>query len=95
MHRADLVELLAKALPDGVVRTGHRAVGFEQDDGKAPCLFANGASIEADVLIAADGIHSDLRQFVAPPSRPVFHGSVAYRGVLPHRLIRDWRPIAG
>src|SRR5207253_2940434 len=24
MHRADLVELLAKALPDGVVRTGHR-----------------------------------------------------------------------
>jgi 2-polyprenyl-6-methoxyphenol hydroxylase-like FAD-dependent oxidoreductase len=90
MHRADLVELLAKALPDGVVRTGHRAVGFEQDDGKARVSFANGASLEADVLIAADGIHSELRQFVAPPSRPVFHGSVAYRGVLPHRLIRDW-----
>ena len=32
MHRADLVELLANALPDGVVRTGHRAVGFEQDE---------------------------------------------------------------
>ena len=90
MHRADLVELLANALPDGVVRIGHRAVGFEQDDRKARMLFANSASVEADGVIAADGIHSELRQFVAPPSRPVFHGSVAYRGVLPHYLIRDW-----
>ena len=35
MHRADLVEILAKALPAGVVRTGHRGIGFEQDDDKA------------------------------------------------------------
>jgi salicylate hydroxylase len=90
MHRADLVELLARALPDGVVRTGHRAIGFEQNESKGRVLFAKGTSIEADVVIAADGIHSELRQFVAPPSRPVFHGSIAYRGVLPHRLIRDW-----
>src|SRR5438094_720031 len=53
-------------------------------------LFANGASAEADVVIAADGIHSELRQYVAPPSRPVFHGTVAYRGVLPHRAIPHW-----
>jgi salicylate hydroxylase len=90
MHRADLVELLAKALPDGVVRTGHRASGFEQTDSKARVLFANGASAEADIVIAADGIHSELRQYVAPPSRPVFHGSVAYRGVLPTSAIPDW-----
>jgi salicylate hydroxylase len=90
MHRADLVELLAKALPDGGVHTGHRASGVEQTDGKARVLFANGASAEADVVVAADGIHSELRQYVAPPSRPVFHGSVAYRGVLPLRAIPDW-----
>src|SRR3979490_1093945 len=30
MHRADLVEMLAAALPRGVVRTGHRGVGFAQ-----------------------------------------------------------------
>jgi salicylate hydroxylase len=90
MHRADLVELLAKALPDGVVHTGHRASGFEQTNGKARVLFANGASAEADIVIAADGIHSELRQYVAPPSRPVFHGSVAYRGVLPTSAIPDW-----
>jgi len=90
MHRADLVELLAKALPADVVHTGHRAAGFEQTGEKARVSFANGISAEADVVISADGIHSELRQFVAPPSRPVFHGSVAYRGVLPRHLIADW-----
>src|SRR6201991_1171121 len=39
MHRADLVELLAQALPDGVVRTAHRAVDFEQTDDRARVSF--------------------------------------------------------
>ena len=37
---------------------------------------------EADLVIAADGIHSTLRRFVTGASTPVFSGSVAYRGVL-------------
>ena len=85
MHRADLVELLAAALPGW--RGAHRPSrhGLRADRrSSARVLFADGASAEADVVVAADGIHSELRQFVAPPSRPVFHGSVAYRGVLPH-----------
>ena len=35
-------------------------------------------------MIAADGIHSELRPYVFPPSQPVFHGSVAYRGLVAH-----------
>ena len=85
MHRADLVDMLAAALPPGVVHTGHRCTGFEQDGDVARVSFANGAIAEADIVIAADGIHSELRHYVAPPSRPVFSGSVAYRGVIPHR----------
>jgi salicylate hydroxylase len=90
MHRADFVDFLAKALPAGVVHTGHKAIGFEQHGDKAKVLFANGARAEADVVIAADGIHSELRQFVVPPSKPVFHGSVAYRGTVPHDKVPDW-----
>ena len=90
MHRADLVEMLSSALPSGVVRTGHRGTGFEQTSEVARVSFANGAVAEGDVVIAADGIHSELRHHAAPPSRPIFHGSVAYRGVLPHRRIPHW-----
>jgi salicylate hydroxylase len=90
MHRADLVEILANALPTQVVHTGHRCTGFEQDGEGARVSFANGAVVEGDLVIAADGIHSELRQNVVPPSRPVFSGSVAYRGVVPHELIPHW-----
>ena len=90
MHRADLVDMLASALPTGTVRSGHRCSGFEQDSETARVSFANGASAEADVVIAADGIHSELRPYVFPPSSPVFHGSVAYRGLVPHERMPDW-----
>ena len=90
MHRADLVALLAAALPAGVVHTGHRCTGFAQDDDVARLTFADGATAEADIVIAADGIHSELRPYVFPPSRPVFHGSVAYRGLVPHERIPHW-----
>lgn len=89
MHRADLVEMLAAVLP-GVVHTGYRCSGFEQTGDAARVSFANGAIAEADVVIAADGIHSELQRYVTPPSRPVFHGSVAYRGVLAHQRIPHW-----
>ena len=46
MHRADLVDFLAAALPAGVVRCGHRAIGFEQVGDVARVRFANGASAE-------------------------------------------------
>jgi salicylate hydroxylase len=90
MHRADFVAFMAEALPAGVVHTGHRCTGFEQDRDRARVSFANGAVVEADIVIGADGIHSALRPCVFPPSRPVFSGSVAYRGVVPHKAVPDW-----
>jgi salicylate hydroxylase len=90
MHRADLVDMLAQALPDGIVHTGKRGISVEQTGETARVTFTDGATAEADIVIAADGIHSELRHYVVPPSKPVFHGSVAYRGVLPHALIPDW-----
>ena len=48
-------------------------------------------------MIAADGIHSTLQQFVVAPSAPLSSGSVAYRGVVsaasvswPAGAMRNW-----
>jgi salicylate hydroxylase len=90
MHRADLVDMLAAALPAGLVHTGHRCVGFEQDGQTARLSFANGTSAAADIVIAADGIHSELRPFVFAASQPTFSGSVAYRGLVPHERVPGW-----
>ena len=90
MHRADLVDFLAAALPAGVVHCGHRGIGFEQNGDVARVKFANGATAEADVVVAADGIHSELRPYVFPPSKPVFHGTVSYRGLVSRQRLQDW-----
>jgi 2-polyprenyl-6-methoxyphenol hydroxylase-like FAD-dependent oxidoreductase len=90
MHRADLVAILADALPSEVVHTGHRRTAFEQDGNVARVSFSNGSIVAADAVVAADGIHSELRPYVFPPSPPVFSGSVAYRGVLAHERVPDW-----
>ncbi|HTB04589.1 MAG TPA: FAD-dependent monooxygenase [Bradyrhizobium sp.] len=90
MHRADLVAMLAAHLPAGTVHAGHRCTGFEQDSDIARVSFANGVSVEADIVIAADGIHSELRPYVFASSQPVFSGSVAYRGLVAHERVADW-----
>jgi salicylate hydroxylase len=90
MHRADLVGILAEALPASVVHVDHRCTGLEQTADIARVSFANAVTVEGDLVIAADGIHSELRRYVAPPSSPVFSGSVAYRGLVPHERIPYW-----
>jgi salicylate hydroxylase len=90
MYRPDLVAELAAGLPRGVLHTGHRCVAFRQDDRYAVVTFDNGVSVEADVVIAADGIHSTLQRYVVEPRRPVFSGVVAYRGVMPAARVPGW-----
>lgn len=90
MHRADLVGLLANALPTGIVRTGCRCTGFEQDSKAARVSFADGAIVECDVVVGADGIHSVLREHAAPASQPVFSDLIAYRGVVATDRLPDW-----
>ncbi len=95
MHRADIVDFLAANLPKDIVHCGHRAIGFEQPGfeeagGKARVKFANGNTIAADVVVGADGIHSELRPHVFPPSKPVFHGTISYRGLVAGERLPDW-----
>ena len=97
MHRADLLAMFVDRLPGHIVATDHKCVGFEQSDQEAILTFANGRRAAADVVVAADGIHSRLQQFVVPPSAPLPSGSVAYRGVVsaaqvswPRGAMRNW-----
>jgi salicylate hydroxylase len=90
VHRADMVAVLAAALPQGVVHTGHRCVRFSQHNEFAVVSFDNGVSVKADVVIAADGIHSVLQRYVVDATVPVFSGTVAYRGLIPASRLQGW-----
>src|SRR5262245_38651417 len=58
MHRGDLHAALASAVPDAIVERSKKLTGLEQRGSGVVLHFADGTSVEADALIAADGIHS-------------------------------------
>jgi salicylate hydroxylase len=90
MHRADLVELLRRALPPEVLHTGHRVTGVEQDGDGVEIAFEGRPGVSADLVVGADGIHSVLRPLVHAESEPVFSGTAVYRGLVPRELLEFW-----
>jgi salicylate hydroxylase len=89
MHRADLLSVLARALPLERVHVGHRFVGLADGGERVEASFANGERVEVDVLVGADGIHSTVREALFGPASPRFTGCVAYRGLIPAERLRQ------
>jgi salicylate hydroxylase len=89
MHRADLLAALAAAVPDERVHLGHRLVDVIDRGDRVEARFANGATVESDVLIGADGIHSTVRGALFGRDEPRFTGCVAYRGLVPEERLRE------
>lgn len=51
--------------------------------------FADSTTAIADLVVACDGIHSNIRnQFVL--DKPTYSGQIAYRGLIPISELRDW-----
>ena len=87
MHRADLLDVLAAALPDGITSLGKRCTGVESGKSSAVARFADGTEVEADVIIGADGIHSAVRTALFGPDAPRFTGKICYRSVVPMKKL--------
>ena len=83
MHRADLLNALACALPAERLHVGHRFTALVDHGDHVEATFENGTHIDVDVLVGADGIHSAVRHVVFGPEKPHFTGCVAYRGLVP------------
>lgn len=86
VHRADLHAELAgmvAATDPTAIRTGHAFADLEQGAAGVTLHFANGVRAEADVVLGADGVRSQVRTRLFGADRPRFTGYVAYRGLVP------------
>jgi 2-polyprenyl-6-methoxyphenol hydroxylase-like FAD-dependent oxidoreductase len=83
MHRADLIDVLYRSLPERIFRLGARCVEVETGDTSARARFADGGEIEADIVVGADGIHSAVRESLFGPQAPRFTGCACWRGLVP------------
>ncbi|MGW5749825.1 FAD-dependent oxidoreductase [Nocardia rhamnosiphila] len=84
IHRSDLHALFLEACREAGVEllTEQRVVSYTQDAGKAGAATQAGAVHEANIVIAADGLHSVARTLFTD-DRPVSSAYVAYRGTVP------------
>ncbi|MFI8076030.1 FAD-dependent monooxygenase [Streptomyces sp. NPDC086033] len=89
VHRADLQQALVAAVPPASLRLGTAVVGIDQDDTAAHVTTANGERLDADLVVAADGIRSAARQWLFGADQAVFSHTVAYRALLPAAEVAD------
>jgi len=86
-HRADLVALLRRALPQHLLRLDHRCIDVGQNEHAAELTFASAGGrttkVSADVVIGADGIHSLVSRAVARQIDARFSGLCAFRCLVP------------
>jgi salicylate hydroxylase len=84
VHRAELVATLLQAAREAGValNLAHRVTAV-RPGARPEVVFADGRALRADVVVAADGLHSVARAAVAGASTPRFTGQVAWRAVVP------------
>jgi len=83
--RADLVDLLAGRLPDGVLRTGVTVTGIDPgDEARRARVTTSAGDLDADLVVAADGIRSPIRTALFPGHPgPRYSGCTAWRFLAP------------
>ena len=78
---------LREALPDALYTGDKALVRVEQNADGVSAAFADGSHAEADLLVAADGLHSTVRAQLLPGLAPSYAGFAAWRGVVEPRQL--------
>lgn len=81
-HRADLLDCLASGLDASTIRLGHRLTRLEELGDRSVLVFANGARVEAEYVIGADGVRSVVRHALYGADNPTYTGQMVWRALL-------------
>ena len=90
MHRGDLHEALASRVPTRQIALDKKLVDMDWRSGEVTLRFADGSVAHADVVVAADGIHSRARELWLGSEQINYTGRVAYRTTFPAALLHGF-----
>ncbi len=77
-----LQKVLASYLPEGTIHFDHHCVNFEEKEGHVNIFFSEQETVQADLLIGADGIKSKVRQCLYEDGEPRQVGSLSWRAIV-------------
>lgn len=85
VHRADLIQILAEAAREAGVQVRLLQRVERVEAGSKPVVhLANGAQCGGDLVIGADGLHSQARRALNETNQPFFTRQVAWRAIVPN-----------
>ena len=90
MHRGDLHEALASRVPTAQISPDKKLVDLDWRGDGVSLHFADGTRAHADAVVAADGIHSRVRELWLGAEKANFTGRVAYRTTFPAALLNGY-----
>lgn len=77
-----LYHVLRAGVPDARYHNGKHLVSFQQDEASVTATFKDGEQVRGDLLLAADGLRSAVRQALLPAATPAYAGYIAWRGLV-------------
>jgi 2-polyprenyl-6-methoxyphenol hydroxylase-like FAD-dependent oxidoreductase len=83
VHRGLLQTILLAALDRHVLRLGAKCVGVAQDAERVTVTLADGSTEHGDLVVGADGLHSQVRTALVGDGPPRYSGYTAWRGIVP------------
>ena len=86
VHRGDFHRVLVEAFnarAPGRLHLDSRCIGYDEDEDGIRLHLANGETHAADVVVGADGVHSEIRRLIGGDRQPFFAGVAAWRGLVP------------
>ena len=81
IHRAELQSSLAQSVPTRAIHLNHTFSHLEQRANSVLLHFENGATVEADLVVACDGIHSAVRKSLGLQTKLSNRPYSVWRGV--------------
>ena len=91
IHRGDLHAVLEKGVAPGSIAFNHRLVALDETRDAIGLVFENGARVEADIVIGADGVNSKVREYLLGVEPPRYIGMAAHRAIFPTAALRGFK----
>ena len=91
IHRGDLHAVLEKGVVPGSIAFNHRLAALDERRDAIRLAFDNGVTVEADIVVGADGVNSKVREYLLGLEPPRYIGMAAQRAIFPTQALRGFK----